>query len=272
MKFLQIFRFELNYQLRRVSTWLYFVILGVVAFQFIKGNYIYDARNGAFILNAPWVIAMITVLTSQLSWLLAAFLAGNAAARDVRTGMYPLVYAAPVSKFDYLGGRFLAAFLLNALILLAVPTGILLAVHSQGVEAEILGPFRPAAYVNAYVFLALPNAFIAAAAQFSLAALGRRAVASYVGSVLLTVSSRFGGPLVALRLGLRELGYLVDPNGVLFVSELLKIRKPIETNMHLIGLDGPLLLNRLLWVGIALGVLAFTHSRFRFSHHKARSE
>ncbi len=52
-------------------------------------------------------------------------------------------------RADYLGGRFLAAFVLNALILLAVPAGILLAVHSPGVEAEILGPFRPAAYLTA---------------------------------------------------------------------------------------------------------------------------
>ena len=34
------------------------------------------------------------------------------AARDVQTRMHPLTYTAPVSKADYLGGRFLAGFIL----------------------------------------------------------------------------------------------------------------------------------------------------------------
>jgi hypothetical protein len=39
---------------------------------------------------------------------------GAAAARDVQTRMHPLTYTAPVSKADYLEGRFLAAFVLKA--------------------------------------------------------------------------------------------------------------------------------------------------------------
>ena len=56
---------------------------------------------------------------------MAPAVAGGAAARDVQTRMHPLIYTTPISKADYLGGRFLAAFVLNALILLAVPLGML---------------------------------------------------------------------------------------------------------------------------------------------------
>ena len=45
---------------------------------------------------------------------MATAVAGEAAARDVQTGMHSLTYTAPVNKIDYLGGRFLAAFVLNA--------------------------------------------------------------------------------------------------------------------------------------------------------------
>lgn len=41
-------------------------------------------------------------------------LGGAAAARDVQTRMHPLTCTALVSKADYLGGRFLAAFVLKA--------------------------------------------------------------------------------------------------------------------------------------------------------------
>ena len=116
---------------------------------------------------------------------MAAGVAGEIAARDVETGMHPLTYTAPVSKAEYLGGRFLAVFAINALILLAVPLGVMLAVYASGVDPEIVGPFRPAAYLTAYAFLALPNALLGTAVQFAWATLGRRAIGSYVGSVML---------------------------------------------------------------------------------------
>src|SRR5205085_11756086 len=124
-----------------------------------------------------------------LLWMLMApAVAGSAAARDVQTRMHPLIYTAPISKADYLGGRFLAAFALNALILLAVPLGILGALFLPGLEPETIGPLRPAAYLSSYGVLALPTAFIFTAVQFSAAALRRRAVVSYFGGVLFFVT------------------------------------------------------------------------------------
>ncbi len=110
----EIFRFEFAYQLRRVSTWPFFAALVVVAFMFIRGNYTHLARSGDYFLNAPYLIAAVTVFGSLMWLLVAAAVAGDAAARDVQTRMHPLTYTAPVSKADYLGGRFLAAFVLKA--------------------------------------------------------------------------------------------------------------------------------------------------------------
>jgi ABC-type transport system involved in multi-copper enzyme maturation permease subunit len=114
VSFQEIFRFEFAYQLRRVSTWLFFAVLVVVAFLFIRGNYTHLTRSGDYFLNAPFVMAAVTVFGSLVWLLVAAAVAGDAAARDVQTRMHPLTYTAPVSKADYLGGRFLAAFVLNA--------------------------------------------------------------------------------------------------------------------------------------------------------------
>src|SRR5262245_31237708 len=128
MKFWEILRFEFMYQARRVRTWLYFAVLFVVAYQL---------RNG--VVNSPFAIAQETVLTGLLWMLMAPAVAGSAAARDVQTRMNPLVYTTPISKADYLGGRFLAAFVLNALLLLAVPLGMLATLLVAGVKAESVG-------------------------------------------------------------------------------------------------------------------------------------
>lgn len=267
MKFREIFRFEFGYQLRRVSTWLYFALLTVIAFLFISENYSYDARDGEFFVNAPAIIANVMVFGSLLWLLVAASVAGDAAARDVETRMHSLTYTAPVSKAAYLGGRFLAAFVLNALLLLALPAGVLLALRFSGIEPEILGPFRPASYLSAYIFIALPNAFAGTALQFSFAVLNRRATASYLGSMLLFGTAYIVCPVLFMLNP--ELARLADPLGSIGVKEMTDLLTPIEMNTRLIAMEGLFLWNRLLWLGIASGALAFTYLRFTLVHQTA---
>ena len=266
MKFWAIFRFEFAYQLRRVWIWLIFAALLVFAFLMTRDGTLAEALYEDFFVNSPFAVAKTTV-TGHLIWLLvAAVVAGEAAARDVATGMYPFTYTVPVSKAAYLGGRFLAAFVLNALILLAVQGGIVLAVYAPGVDAALIGPFRPAAYLTAYGFLALPNAFVATAIQFALAARIGRPMTSYLGSVILFFMAYVLG-LFLLFQGRQDLANLLDPIGVHFIlSELSHLWTTIEKSWRLIELEGTVLTNRLLWLGTALGVLAVTYLRFRFAH------
>ena len=269
MRSWEIFRFEIAFQSRRISTWLYFVVLLTLTYYVAREVYIDNARRDGYFFNAPFVIAVMTLLGSMMGLLVAARLAGDAAARDVETRMDPLVYTMPVGKAAYLRGRFLAAFVLYAVILLALPLGLVLAAVVPGPEAELLGPFRPAAYLGAYLSLALPNAFVATAFLFSMSALGRRAMASYLGSLLLFSVVVFSRGFVAGTLELWELAKLLDPFGMTVLGELSRVWTPVEKNTRLIGLQGSLLSNRFLWIGIALGVLALTHFRFRLAHHTA---
>jgi ABC-2 type transport system permease protein len=266
MKLLGIFRFEFAYQVRRLSTWLPFAALAVVAFLFIRQNVVSDQLYADFFLNSPFIIAVVTVFCSLFWLLIAAGVAGEIAARDVETGMHPLTYTAPVSRAEYLGGRFLAAFALHALILLAVPLGVLLAVYASGVDAAIVGPFRPAAYVAAYVFLALPNALLGTAVQFAWATLGRRAVASYVGSVVLFGVVYSGIFAVMYFLNERKYAELLDAFAHLTIVDLTLNWTPIEKSTRLVMLEGALLRSRLLWFGVAVAALALTYARFRFEH------
>ncbi|HYG11374.1 MAG TPA: ABC transporter permease, partial [Pyrinomonadaceae bacterium] len=264
MKLWEIFRFEFAYQVRRVWPWLIFVVLLVFVFLFTRDNSLAEALYEDFFVNSPFAVAKNTVMGGLIWLLVAAVVAGEAAARDVATGMHPLTYTAPVNKADYLGGRFLAALVLNALILLAVQAGILLAVYSPGVDAGLIGPFRPAAFLTAYAFIALPNAFIATAIQFSLAARSGRAMASYLGSLLLFFMAFFVASVLLFK---RGLGTMLDPLGIRFIVEdLAHLWTTTEKSWRLIELEGTVLRNRLLWLGIALGTLAATYLRFRFAH------
>jgi len=266
MKVWKLFRFELAYQARRIWPWLIFAALGVFAFLMTRDASLAEALRDDFFVNSPFAIAKTTVTVSLIWLLVAAVVAGEAAARDVATGMHPLIYTAPVGKAAYLGGRFLAAFALNAVILLAVQAGILLAVYAPGVDPALVGPFRPAAYLTAYGFLALPNALAATAVQFALAARTGRPMTGYLGSVLLFFMAYVVGLFLLLQ-GRQNLASLLDPIGVHFIlSDLSFLWTPIEKRTRLIELEGTVLSNRLLWLGVALTALAVTYLGFRFAH------
>jgi ABC-2 type transport system permease protein len=271
MKLLGIFRFELAYQLRRLATWLYFTVVAVVAFLFVRGNYLADALYAEFYVNSPFIIAAVSVFCSLFWLVVAAGGTGEIAARDVETGMHPLAWTLPISRAEYLGGRFLAAFALNALILLAVPLGVMAAVYGPGVDAAVVGPFRPIAYLTAFGYLALPNAFIGTAIQFAVATLGRRAIGSYLGSVMLLFAAYGGIFAVMFFLERQDIATLLDVFGHLYVtSDLVLGWTPAQKSTRLIDLEGRLLWSRLLWIDVGLAALAITWARFRFAHHAPR--
>ena len=270
MRFRETFRFELAYQIRRPWPWLAFAVLLVFAFENTRVGVIPVTLPQDFVLNSPFIITTVSVFSSMIWLLVASAMAGEAAARDVQTGMHPLTYTSSVSKTDYLGGRFLAAFALNALVLLGVQAGSVLAVYTGGVDPGIIGPFRPNAYLAAYAFIALPNAFIATTFQFAAALLSGRSIAGYVGSVFLLFFTVPVPLIVYFGLGQPALAKLLDPIGfIAIMNEMMTEWTIVEKNVRLFTLEGAMLWNRLLWLGIAAATLGFIHRRFRFAHRTA---
>ena len=270
MKFWGTYRFELRYQLRRPWPWIAFVTLVVFAFFNTRVGIVPVTLPQDFILNSPFIIVVVSVISCLIWLLVASVMAGDAAARDVETGMHPLTYTMPVSKAEYLGGRFLAAFTLNALVLLGVQIGSLLAVYAPGIDPAIVGPFRPSAYLAAYTFIALPNALIAATVQFSSALLSGRSLAGYFGSVVLFFFT-FPVPLfLYLAAGQPKLALMTDPIGMFAImNEMMTEWTLVEKNVRMFTLEGPMLWNRLLWLGVALATIAVVYRRFRFAHRAA---
>jgi ABC-type transport system involved in multi-copper enzyme maturation permease subunit len=267
VKLLEIFRFELAYQIRQPWPWLILAVLLGLSFVMARDFSLADALYEDFFANSSFAVTKSTVFGGLIWLLVAAVIAGEAGARDVSTGMHPLLYTTPLGKAAYLGGRFAAALVLNASLLLAVQIGILLGIYSPGVDPEVIGPFRPAVFLTAYGFIALPNAFATTAIQFTLAARVGRPMAGYAGSLLLFFTAFFVASLVLFR---RELGTLLDPIGVRFIWEDLSHSwTTIEKSHRVLALQGTLLQNRLLWLVVGLSALIVTYVSFRFEHRAA---
>ena len=269
MKGGEVFRFEVGLHARRPSTWVYFAVLLGLSFHVVREMFVAEARAAGHVFNTPANLAELTLVVSTMALLVFAGIAGDAGARDVQTRMHPLFYTAPVSRAAYLGGRFAAALLLNALLLLAIPLGLVLAASLPGPEPELVAPFRAGTYLAPYLYLALPNAVVATAILFAMAALGRRAVTSYLGAILLFFAALLNLLLVAEKMQRWDVARLLDPLGFVAVGERLRTWTPAQKAALPIELEDPLLWNRLLWMGIALTVLALLHARFRFAHPAA---
>lgn len=262
MKLWKIFRFEFTYLVRRVSTWLYLAVL--LLFTLVM-NLLTTPGDGVYP-NNTFHITGITVIGGFIWLLMGAAVAGEAAARDVKMRMHLLTFTTRVTKLDYLAGRFLAAFTVNALLILSLPLGVLLSFYLPGMDGEELLPFRPAAYLNVYFLIALPNAFVATALQFSLAALSRQVMASYMASLLLAIVAQIMAMAVAKLFGNWDLVKLLDPVGVAgIVGSQLATWMPTEKNTRLVTLEGMFLWNRVLWLCVAVGALVLTYVRFNLA-------
>src|SRR5205085_376877 len=91
------------------------------------------------------------------------------------------------------------------------------------------------------------------------------AVASYLGTVLFGVTVGATVGVVTNVLRMPTLGTLLDPTVRIILVIIPETLTPLALNAALIGMKSSILANRLLWIGVALAILAFTHRRFHFA-------
>ncbi|GLC27823.1 M1 family aminopeptidase [Roseisolibacter agri] len=264
-RFRAVLAFEIGLHLRRPATWAGFALLAALGVLFVLGM---GADMGRHV-NAPAAIMLNTFILGMVGVLVTAALCADAGARDALTRMQALFHTTPLRREEYLAGRYLGAFVVNAIVLLGAPLGLALAMLWPDFDPSMVGPFRPASYLRAYAIFLLPGLLVNSAILFGVAALTRRALATYLGVVLLYLgyAAAVGVTSEVLQ---RSTGALLDPTGVVAVLETMRDWSPVEQNTNPVTLQGPLLANRVIWVAVGLAVLAFTWLRFRFGHDAQR--
>ena len=269
--FVEVFRFETGHRVRQWSTWLYFaVMIGATWLLLIDLMLGESAGSGAVHANAPATVAMAMTIGTMVMLIATAGLFGEAAARDLESRMHPLVYTAPLSKRGYLAARFLSAFSVNALLLLAGTAGLMFVEAQRGGTEALFGAFRPMGYVQVYLLFALPTAFATGAIVFAFAALTGRTIAGYGAAAFLFFGSTLAGGLVRGQTNGKLLGALIEPFAFDALSQVTEYWTAFETNTRLVPLTGALLWNRVTWVALGAGVLALTYARFRLDDGERR--
>jgi len=261
----EILRFEAARYGRSALFWACALAFSALAFAAVTTDAVHlGGAIGNVNRNSPFVTAQLLLVMTSIGTLASAAFAVDGALRDraLRTG--ELIFSTPISPRAYLAGRVIAAIGAALAIQALVTLAILLGAFAPWIDPVRLGSVELASYVRAFVLIAVPNVVIAAGLMFALAILSRSVATTYAGVLLLLVG--YGaGAAVSSSLKLRWMGAYLDPFGLSAFHTLTRYWPSLERNTRSIGLEGPLLLGRLFWVGIALACLAIAFRRFSFS-------
>ncbi|MGC2111313.1 MAG: M1 family aminopeptidase [Candidatus Korobacteraceae bacterium] len=272
-----IFLFDLQQRLRRISTYVYFLVffgLGCL-FTLMSGGAFPGAAvdfgtGGKVLINSPYGLNSVITYICFFGIIITAAIAGQATYQDIDSNSAVFFYTAPITKLDYLGGRFLAAVALQVLIFSSVGLGAWLGTVMPWLDKTRLGPQMPAAYFQPYLVNVLPNLLFLTAIFFALAALTRKMLPVYVASVLVLIGYFVVGQFSS-ALSVSWRAALADPLGSAAIDKVTRYWTPFQRNTQLIPLQGALLANRALWLGVGAVSLAITYAKFRFAYPAERA-
>ena len=260
----EMFRYELEYRLRRPLTWIFVGIQSLLTLWTSLATY----EGGNELFNSPVRLAGGAAIAGMVGILISAAIFGDAGLRDFEAEMDQLVFTSRLSKAEYLTARFLGALAVNAIVLLAIPLTQVLATHLPFIKPAELGPFRLLALLQPLALFVLPNLIFVGAILFTIAALSRQTIPVYLGAVgifiaYLVAVANLSGPEMPMRFALG------DPLGISVLQRLIRYWTPAESNTRLVGFPAMLVLNRVIWLAVAAIVLTVLYRRFRFGHHEA---
>ena len=268
-----LFRFELAYYGRRLSTHIYFLLFVALAFLLMSalGGAFPDVgisvgnSDGNVHINSPYILGLLTTALSLFAIMVTAAIAGDAGCRDFAVGIHSLFFTAPIRKWQYWWARLAATLPVNLYIYSGIGVGLWLATLMPWMEPERVGPNNLLFYLMPYLVLAGPNLLLAATLFFSLAATTRKMLPNYLGGVLLVLGYLLSQTFLS-QLESQTAAALLDPFGMGAVAQLTRYWTTFEKNTQSIPLSGLLLQNRLLWMAVGAGVAAVAYLLFDFSY------
>jgi hypothetical protein len=214
--------------------------------------------------NAPWVVTNLYAFMSLITLIMVTAFVQSTALRDYKQKTNEIIFSCPIDKFSYLIGRFTGSTIIAALPILGVSLGILIGQLMPWVDSERLGPTYWMAHVNGFLMFGIPNTILIAAIIYAIATLTRSTIASFVGLIGILVGYSIAGNLMG-DIENESMGMLLDPFAIGTYSTMTKYWTISDKNTLVLAWQLPLILNRLIWIGVGGLILLFAYMRFRFT-------
>jgi hypothetical protein len=254
--------FEIRYQLKNPVFWASVAIFFLLGFGISASNNVSLGTPGTVHENSPYAVTLAMALLGLFYLFVITSFVANAVVRDDTTGFGPMIRATPVGRTSFLAGRFIGGLAIATLGFMAIPIGIALGAAMPWVDPETVGPGGFATYAWPFLIIAIPNLILSSALLFSVATITRSMLASYIAVLVLVM-----GYLIATTVLGSDPQYF-DPlakyesTGVGAVLGATRYWTGAELNTRAIPLEGNMLINRGVALGLAALFLGLAWARF----------
>jgi ABC-2 type transport system permease protein len=267
--FSTFFSFEIKQWLRSPMLYIFLVILALLVFGATSTeNITIGGGIGNVHKNAPFAILQFYSIMSILTMLLTTAFMNSAAIRDFENNTQQIIFSTPLSKAGYFFGHWGGAILAACVPLLGVSIGVIIgsicSLAFDWQEAERFGPIYWNAHLAGFFIFTIPNTIFIGSIIYTISALTRNTILSYVATLALLVAYIASGTLLK-DMKNENTAALLDPFGIRTAGVVMKYWTVDEKNTQILGLQGLLLTNRLIWMAVGLFVLTLGYFRFSFS-------
>lgn len=252
----EFFIFEIKYRLKRPETYFFFLLLFL--FSAVGVEFIFQGIDlGLVKKNSPLVIAKSMGAITGLSMIIASMVMGVPVLRDFQYDVTSLIYVNPISKKNYLLGRFLGSFVVLLFIFSALLWGMMAGEFLPWNDPSEFLPVQFINYLQPFLWVVLPTLFFGAAVFFATGALSKNLMVVYTQGVVIFV-------LFMITKGITNETFqaLLDPFSLTTLTKAAKGWTVMDRNSLLIPVSGIMMLNKLVWIG--LGILALTFGFIKF--------
>jgi len=181
-----IFKFEIQYRIKRPDTYVFFLFLFL--FSIVGVDFIFQGADfGVMKKNSPFVIAKTMGAITGIFMILASMIMGVSVLRDFEYEIESLIFSTTIKKKDYLLGRFLGSFTVLLFVFSGVLFGMMLGEFMPWHNPTDLLEFNFLAYLRTFLIVTLPTLFFGASLFFVTGALSRNLVVVYTQGIILFV-------------------------------------------------------------------------------------
>lgn len=259
MKTLYMAAYEFKYLVRSFQTLVIF--LAVFGFWFVISangiDFQSSASGGIVFANAPTLITIVLLTFSVFSVFVAPFYTASPILKDVESRFDGILFATPISKTNYLFGRFLGGLSAQIVVLSAAPLGLLLGTLTPWAPPETLGPVNIWHYAVIYMALVVPTLIAVSALMLAIVVFSGRVIYAYLAALVLLGSFFLGNSTLLISPPW-------DPFMYQTFTEATSYWTATEHNNRLAISEGLVVTNRLIWLCFSGILLAAAYMRFSF--------
>lgn len=273
-RFLAVFQEEFRHNVRRPLFWFQIILLGFFLYMLSTGEASMqsgDARVGG---TKAWItseFAQSQLLIMMVTIIYSFFVsvgAGMSLIREHDQKVVELLHSTRMTAGEYVWGKY-AALLASFLWVLAMQLGMAMLfnhVFPHGTNADSIGPFVLLNYLKPALFFAVPMLVLTTGVSLAVGGLTRNGILVFVLPVAVILFGAFflweWSP-AWLSLFWNRVLQFADLAGLRWINETwLNVDKGVEFyNKQPVGLDGLIVVQRLLCLVIGLGSVALLHAR-----------